>query len=226
MAVPRRVYGIAARSGGRARRGDGVGALACDAAEVAQLEGECRAGQMASCRRAGDFFFLRGDLDKARRHYANACAHDDGPACFASGALARQRNDSGVARAALTKGCSLGSAAACNELGIVTHEHTTDPAGPAQAYALYEKACTAGYAAGCENQGTMLRDGTAVPSDVRRAIALLERGCDGGWSTACFKLGLLHGKAGARVEALRAHLVGCDLRLMSSCESLGFVYYE
>lgn len=78
------------------------------------------------------------------------------------------------------RACELGSALACNELGVLVE------ADPKQAMAFFEKACGLELPRGCTNLGVLLMNDT---SHQDRIIELLRGSCDQEDGLACNKLG-------------------------------------
>jgi hypothetical protein len=96
--------------------------------------------------------------------------------------------------------CEDGSGWACNELGILLHDHYTNPR---RAAASFQRACELQFSAGCDNAAAVgkavafrramptLADlpvvlrGSKGPIDEREPAKLYARACDQGWPGLC-----------------------------------------
>lgn len=154
----------------------------------------------------------------------------NGAACYLA-AMAYQRGTLGVSRdnsqAAMLhrRGCELGFASCCNELGFLTSEGLGVPADPAAAVALFQRACDGGSQPGCGNLGTMYATGSGVTRDTARAAPLLERGCTARHAASCGVLGVLYGRGDGVVrdtDRSRELLTrSCELGMPEACRAVG-----
>jgi hypothetical protein len=92
----------------------------------------------------------------------------DGVSCNAAGAGYAQAEDASDRDQALAarlfqRGCDLGHAPACNNLGLAHEAAQGVPQDYTRAMSAFERACSGGFAEGCSNQGTLFEHGLGVP---------------------------------------------------------------
>lgn len=126
-------------------------------------------------------------------------------------------------RALYRRSCELGSALACNELGVLLI------ADPAQAWPLLERACTLGLARGCANWGAQLL--TAPGGSRDRAIEVLTRACEQSDEFGCLELanGLYDDAAkqgNGYGRAFEAYQKSCKLGNATACSSEGWMSHR
>jgi hypothetical protein len=155
----------------------------------------------------------------------STCA--DGAACNAAGAgYARApdatENDLVLAARLFQRGCDLGYAAACNNLGLAHESGSGVPQDYERAMVAFERACSGGIAEGCSNQGTLHEHGLGVPVNLGDAQRAYNQACRRGSALGCSNLGVLYaeGKGVPADEAMASRLfaeacqggsdVGCD----------------
>jgi TPR repeat protein len=169
---------------------------------------------------------------------AESCA--DGLSCNAAGvSYARVADANGaddgadLATAArfFQRGCELGHAPACNNLGLAYEGARGVPQDYARAMTAFERACSGGFAEGCSNQGTLYERGLGVPVNVGDAQRAYSQACRRGSALGCSNLGVLYAEgrgvaaddaAAARLfsEACRAgSQVGCANLLASESQA-------
>jgi len=83
------------------------------------------------------------------------------------------------------RGCDLGDAVGCVNLGLMLLTGRDLPADPGTAATLFQRACDRGDMAGCGNAGLLYANGRGVPRDTERGRGLLRRACDAHLEEAC-----------------------------------------
>lgn len=151
----------------------------------------------------------------------------DGLGCNAAGASyaeAADASDDDLSTAArlFQRGCDLGHAPACNNLGLAYEAGRGVPQDHEHAMTAFERACSGGFAEGCSNQGTLYEHGLGVPINLGDALRAYNLACRRGSALGCSNLGVLYSEgrgvetdeAGAArlfAEACRAGSdVGCN----------------
>lgn len=165
-------------------------AAACN--DVASCRSACDAGQPNGCLGLGGF--LRNGLaagkasdqgQQAADAFRKACDGNEPTACTALGEMMFQAlgvaKDTAGAIPLLTKGCTGGDPAGCNDLGLAR----TIAGDHAGAVPFYEQACNARSQLGCLGLGLAYRDGRGVAKDASRSKAFLQKACDGKVAAAC-----------------------------------------
>lgn len=170
--------------------------------------------------------------------FERACELSDGEGCE-SAAFVIDRGRAGPrdrARVAklLDKGCSLGSATACNDLGMAYQDGAGVAADPAKAgelfakaFELFAKACDndpdGSNAVACDTAGERAMDGTGVTADPARGRAYLEKACSRDPKTCLdFGVALEKGLGGAKdlAGARKAFEKACRSGDTSACTQL------
>jgi TPR repeat protein len=157
---------------------------------------------------------------------AKQCDKGHAGSCGALGAIGHRAHAWDKAASALKKGCDLGDARSCVNLGEMTSQGLGMKADPAAAVPLFQNGCSQGDAVGCARLGSAYRAGTGVPHDDARAAPLFRKACDGGQAPSCGELGsMTHDGAGgvAKDDKAAAALLkrGCDGADARSCNILG-----
>lgn len=88
--------------------------------------------------------------EKLMKTSKTLCGSKDKLACYWLGLVSRGKQASDVI-SYLTKGCKLGEAESCNDLGYVYASGEGIPADAANAMKFYKKACSLKLPAGCKN---------------------------------------------------------------------------
>jgi len=151
----------------------------------------CHAGDGFACRLLGDVFLegrgLSADSGKAFSLYARACEAGDGEACADQGALLRLWEPGEAARAdgLLSRGCELGSPAACGRLVLQALHSSADAGEERGRRALFTWACDQGAAVGCLALYDALRHEPGQVGSSLQLPALLKRACQLGEERAC-----------------------------------------
>lgn len=134
--------------------------------------------------------------------------------------------DQTKARALLTKGCTGGDMAACNNLGTMDMM-SSDGQGPVKAASLFQKLCDKGNVMSCANLAQILAVGLGdVPMDQARARSLAEGACAKDNFVACNVMGIVLFQATPPDPsgAAKAWTRACDLGAPASCDNLGQLY--
>jgi hypothetical protein len=135
----------------------------------------------------------------------------DGASCNAAGvgyAEADGASHDHLATAArfFQRGCELGDAPACNNLGLAHEGARGVPRDYGRAMSAFERACSGGFAEGCSNQGTLFEHGLGVPVNLGDAQRAYSQACRRGSALGCSNLGVLYSE-GRGVEASEATAV-------------------
>jgi membrane associated rhomboid family serine protease len=83
------------------------------------------------------------------------------------------------------RGCDLGSAVGCNDLGLMVAAGIGVPRDPARAVALFKRSCDGGDEHGCAELGRALLHGSGVARDDAAGRRFLSSACEHGDETAC-----------------------------------------
>ena len=151
----------------------------------------------------------------------------DGAACNAAGANYAQAPDAKeddlvLAARLFQRGCELGHAPACNNLGLAHESGSGVPQDYALAMLAFERGCSGGFAESCSNLGTLYEHGLGVPANLGDAQRAYNQACRRGSALGCSNLGVLYaeGKGVPADEAMASRLfatackagsdVGCD----------------
>lgn len=183
----------------------------------------------AVCFEEGEQHDRAREYDKAGMAYAKGCDNGHAPSCTELALL--QIDGKGLAKNpakglfTMEKGCKLGSAAACNNLGIISAH--TEPPRLDLAFTSFDKACELGNNEGCQEAGFRYEEGVGVAADPVAGLARFDKACKAGLQRACGALGyyVLTGK-GAPADVPRgAQLLGdaCDKGSGEACKNLGLL---
>jgi TPR repeat protein len=129
----------------------------------------------------------------------------DGAGCNAAGVSYAERADANAADLATAarlfqRGCELGHAPACNNLGLAHEGARGVSQDYARAMSAFERACSGGFAEGCSNQGTLYEHGLGVPVNLGDAQRSYSQACRRGSGLGCSNLGVLYSE-GRGVQA-------------------------
>ncbi|MGD0675768.1 MAG: tetratricopeptide repeat protein [Polyangiaceae bacterium] len=180
------------------RKGIAMLVVACDEGIVIACSSGAR--WLADSSRARDVEEA-ADLRK-RLDVEGACAQADADACFQVGRAFHVGQDGfpqdwGRAATAYERGCNLGDARACNNLGDALDYGDGLPRDAQRAAALFDKACHLGNALGCANLGTMAEHGEGVVRDAARARDLYRDACLTGEVYGCLHADMMVAGGGA-----------------------------
>jgi uncharacterized protein len=143
---------------------------------------------------------------------AASSADEAKPVQSPTGSAAHAKRD-----ALLHRACTLGSALACNDLGLAEE-------GGGDARPWFERACELKLTRGCTNLALVLEDDASAGA---RVDELLSRSCDEDDAVACDKLGDAAysgvGQAKNDSRAARAYDKACQLGRISGCVASGWL---
>jgi TPR repeat protein len=169
-----------------------------------ELEHACIVGQSDSCYQVGLLFYFGKDAFPRDRAKANE---------------------------AYARGCDLGDARACNNLGDGLAYGDGAPRDTQRAAATFAKACRLGEALGCANWGYMAERGEGMERDLARARALYRDACATGDIYGCLHADMLAAEdAGAPRDpdrALAHWRRACERdRNARACSFVGLMYED
>jgi TPR repeat protein len=165
----------------------------------------------------------------------HACLTGEPGSCFQVGLLlyfGREGYPRDRARAALAyeRGCDLGAARACNNLGDALAYGEGVERDVIRSAALFDKACRLGEAMGCANSGFMFERGEGVTRDRARARDLYREACVSGDVYGCLHAEMLAAQdAGAPRDPQRALSYwrrACERANAQACAFLGVMYED
>lgn len=172
----------------------------------------------------------------ARVEAEHTCLGGQADACFQVGVLFYYGRDSfprdrARASRSFVRGCDLGDARACNNVGDALAYGDGVGRDVEGAAAAFLKACRLGEALGCANLGYMAEYGEGIARDVARARALYRQACRAGDTYGCLHVELLAAEdAGAPREPMRAlahWLRACERgRDARACAFAGVMYED
>mgnify|MGYP000287634253 CR=1 FL=1 len=155
--------------------------------DVAQLtatrRGACDGNIAEACRELGQQYAtgegVAVDVKAAQDLFYLALSYDSGSAGDEAPSLARQSYE---------KACELGSAAACNNLGVLYHTGRGGEVLETRAQASYERACDGGLGPGCFNLARLQDRGAENAPLALPVLQKFERACDLDHGPACLLL--------------------------------------
>ncbi len=172
----------------------------------------------------------------ARVEAQHTCLVGQADACFQVGVLfyyGRESfpRDRTRASKSFARGCDLGDARACNNVGDALAYGDGVGRDVESAAAAFLKACRLGEALGCANLGYMAEYGEGVARDVARARTLYRQACRAGDTYGCLHVDLLAAEdAGAPREptsALAHWRSACERgRNARACAFVGVMYED
>jgi TPR repeat protein len=115
-------------------------------------------------------------------------------------------------RAALERGCTLGSPGCCFDLGGADSSSVS-----AVQRAVLERNCGGGNSRSCFLVGVLWAEGLAGPHDLVRARQLFQKACDGGDSSGCHMVGSLLINEGVPDRARSMLSKACDAGMAPAC---------
>jgi len=189
----------------------------------------CEAGSNLGCVAAAEQSWAgparKLEFPDAAALYTLACERDDASACAGLGhhllTASRTHED---AIAPLEKGCELGSARACTELGKLAQEgHHRMELDPVE---VFQSGCDQGEPEACYQLGLGLAGGP-VTDPSTPAYAAFQAACEGGNNPACEAVGRSHLSLQTHYEAGVASGYfdrACEAGLTDSCHELGMLY--
>ena len=213
--------------------GRGIAALvrACDGGvALACVVGVRWSSQPLNARELPDASQLRARL--AAEH---ACLSGESGSCADVGLLFYYgRNgfprDRSLAARAYERGCELGAALACNNLGDALAYADGVERDVVRSVAMFDRACRTGEAMGCANLGYMFEHGEGVTRDRGRARELYRDACARGDVYGCLHAEMLARQdAGAPRDSERALAFwqrACALADARACAFVGVIYED
>ena len=172
---------------------------------------------------------------RARLESEHACLVGEAEACYEVGllyysghnALARDRSR---AVEAYERGCRLGAAQACNNLGDALAYGDGVGRDVVQSAAMFDKACRKGEALGCANWGQMFERGEGVARDRAQARDLYRRACASGEVYGCLHAEMLAAQDAGAPRDPEGALVywrrACGRRDARACAYVGIIYED
>lgn len=162
---------------------------------------ECWSDNMDSCVDVGNILSQAvgkdRDLKTAAQVLGRSCLEGHAAGCHELGQMLWESTDrKEEAFEALSRGCELGSVAACLYRAVPMEEGVGGR--PEDAFAIYRSLCEAGSLDACQRQAVLLKSGKGVSKDSEQAADLFERLCEGGMPAACFRLANMHFNGEAR----------------------------
>jgi TPR repeat protein len=202
---------------------------ACDGGvPLACLVGSRFLGDASSAGTAPD-----GPDGQHRLEMQYSCLSGQGDACMQVGASFRI-GDEGFPRdfaqavVAYGRGCNLGDARSCNNLGDALAYGEGVDRDLYRAVDAFDKSCRLGEALGCANLGYRLERGLGVARDLARARSLYRDACNIGSAYACLHLELLAAQGGKPARDPAGSLArwarACDGRDGRACAFVGLLY--
>jgi uncharacterized protein len=204
---------------------------ACDGAErIACIVAERWLAEAVHAKEVPNAPALRKRLEEEE-----ACLNGEPDACYRAGlsfyfGSEAYPRDRARAAEAYERGCGLGGAAACNNLGDALAYGDGVERDLVRAAETFDKACHLGEAIGCANSGYMFERGEGAPRDVARARRLYRDACAGGEVYGCLHADMLAAEdAGAPRDSARALAEwqrACDAKNAQACAFVGVVYED
>jgi hypothetical protein len=179
------------------------------------------------CTEQGTLAFLAGDA-RSVDMLAYGCANDSPTACQNLSTALRSGtvpNDPPTAHAAAQRGCKLGNAGACVDLGV---DESMGYGGATQDFAAahehFKLACEGGEAKGCRYLGVLYHEGSLGSSDSISALKAFDLACGLADPESCFNAGVLivDGVAGdVDLELAAAYMArACELGDADGCAAV------
>jgi TPR repeat protein len=174
-------------SGGSCKRPGAEVAYVCGETDARECAEQCKKGSAESCDRLGVLLVQGGENEAGTKAFAKACDEDFANGCRNLGFMMMKANGE-VGLQALSKGCLLGSAEACEIIGdaLVRIKEF------AKAARTYVRGCEGGDFRACTSGAFLLSGGAgdAVRRNDELALAMSTRACFGGDTVACGNAGL------------------------------------
>jgi TPR repeat protein len=178
------------------------------------------------CAARGLEAFLAGDAQSVAM-LAYACVNNSSTACRGLSFALRSGDipeDPEGAYAAAWRGCKLGEAGACLDLGV---DESMGLGGATQDYGAalehFTAACEGGLAAGCRYVGMLHVEGKLGNPDPASALTWFETGCKKDDSDSCFNAGVLiiESGVGGDLDAAAAYMThACELGDTDGCAAV------
>lgn len=184
----------------------GIGVAKDEKRSFEILDRSCKARMMGACRTLAVTLVEQdpeANADRAMGLYAKACDGGFGEACddlsrvYAAG-WGTVAKDDAKAYTHAKKGCELGNANACGQLGVLLVLGVGVTKDAPTGLRTVVAACEKGSAIACESAGSVLATGAGVAADGQRGVDFFQRACRMGLGRACRKaadLGAARGDA-------------------------------
>jgi len=199
----------------------------------------CDLNWAAACADLGEHYYTgditKKDYKKAYDLFYVGCVRGDGDGChwlgwvLHKGKTADGKADGKRAVYYYAKGCDMGQASSCIDLGHLYEQGAPGvDKDPKKAEAQYDRACTMGHRKGCISLGDMHYEGKGVPKNPLAAGQAYLRACKDGATQQCWWIDALlrQGKAdeAQKKEALGALEIACKEPNEDACMVLGGLY--
>ena len=222
---------------------DGRGVKRDQQRGLAALIRACDDGVAASCAVASTWLADPAHTEdqpdatdlRARLETERACLEAERTECYQAGLsfyFGRDTfpQDRAHAVRAYERGCELGDARACNNLGDALAYGEGVPRDLARSAAMFDRACRLGEALGCSNSGLMFEMGMGVLRDRARARELYRGACVSGDVYGCLHAEMLSAQdAGAPRDLQRALVYwgrACTRGDAKACAYVGIIYED
>ncbi|MFT3700541.1 MAG: hypothetical protein QM831_45780 [Kofleriaceae bacterium] len=190
----------------------------------------CNGAIATSCTRLGTLTETN-DPATARQSYEKGCDGKDGAGCAGIGvmlAAGTSRDEHKKAADFFKRGCDLGHAGSCNDLGVSYDDGSGVPLDPTKAAQLFDGACkSSNNVAACANLGFAYVQGRGVKADPATAMPLLDRACTGKIGAACTTIGFLSeagiGTTKDATKANASYAKGCQYGDARACTYQGLL---
>lgn len=195
----------------------------CAPSDEADCKAQCEAGSADSCFNYGRIVARKTTRAAALPFHKKACDGDSGDGCAEVGYAmlpdtdgANVQAEARAALATLNKGCSMGSALACDRAGDALSDEDYKVLDLAAAARAYDRGCSLGRGMACWNLSQMYFKGNGLPKDAQKGMAMLVKACQGGNADECNDVALIltkgeHGIAVDLETAYRANRKACEL---------------
>lgn len=218
---------------------DGRGVARDEKRGIGLLVRACDGGVALACLVGVRSLGTREEADavdlRARLEAEHACLAGESDACYEVGLLfytGRNAFPRDRARAveAYERGCHLGAAQACNNLGDALAYGDGIERDVVRSAAMFDRACRKGEALGCANWGQMFERGEGVARDRVQARDLYRRACASGEVYGCLHAEMLTAQdAGAPRDpegSLGYWRRACSRRDARACAYVGIIYED
>ena len=204
----------------------------------------CSAGDQRGCLGMATLYEkglgVSQNLDMAVSLYEGACGFGYAKACTNLGSLLLHTSDFKDPVEGLEfvkKGCDLGDAKGCVELGVVYYEGVAGEIGQTiakdidKAKEVFVKTCDQKLGLGCYKLGMMYDTGEGFTANPKKALELYRNGCTYLDGSSCGMIGHRYLKGGGGVmkssqEAVRHFELGCEYGDQRSCREMADFYYK
>ena len=217
---------------------NGTGAAASASIAFAMYNTLCSAKDQRGCFGMAQLYEIgRGveqNWDTATTLYTQACNAEYAPACSQMGTMLiniPDLADPDAGMAFVQKGCNLGDARGCVQLGVLYLDGRTGTTNIEKAQKIFVETCEEKIGFGCFQLGKMYDQGLGIEENKDKALELFQKGCDMLNGDSCGMLGYRYLKGGGGVmkstkEAVRYFDLGCEHGDQKSCREMADFYFE